>query len=162
MKHFLFLTLFIIAVVAIGWRYLPQHIRERASALVATALRRDSGDVEGFLRESVRNKVLPQSPEKRRKKATQELKKYVGELKKRVSTRSSKDTSLVDAEEGVSATVGDDPGSASTEALIGASERLIEELEDANGDKSLGAEIRDRVLDAVLPGKKESAACSVQ
>ena len=161
MKHFFFLTLFIIAVVAIGWRYLPQQIREKASALVATALGRNSGDVERFLRESVRSKVLPQSPEKRREKATQELKKYVGELKKRISARSSKDMSPVNEEGGVFAAVGDDPGSASVEALIGASERLIEELEDANGDKSLGAEIRERVWDAVLPGKKESTACSV-
>lgn len=159
MKHFFFLTLLIIAIVAVGWRYLPQSIREKASAFIAATLRKDSTEIKNLLREN----ILSQNPEKRRAVLTQELKRHVREVKKRVAMKPV--AGVEKNEDGLLSILrlpsDDELQAASTQSIVDGAEQLIEALEDANDDTSIGAEIRDRVLEWVLPAKRGQVECRV-
>lgn len=134
-------TLLVIAAVAAGWHYTPVNIKAQILGFVGLAAPRR--EIKNFIEDV----VLPADPEERREVLIQELKKNVGELKRR-AVRSG-------AIEADAPAAGQDAGSpalakASTEKVIGGAEKLIEELEKSSGDKSVGGQIIERIIDRVL------------
>lgn len=153
MLKFLIYTFLVIIALIIGWRYLPDHIRDKTAAFIGLAARGNKQEVKRF----VEDVVLPKDPREKRKVLLEELKKNITELKER------NNLSL-----GVKPDTNHNIKSAihlkqtSSDQLIGAAGGIIKELEDANGDESIGQKITERIIDAVLPSRKEAAECVIK
>ena len=135
-------TIVIIVLVAGAWYYTPVSIKEKVLGFVGLAAPR--GEIKN-LGEDV---ILPADPEERREVLVRELKKNVGELKRRAAK-----SGTVDA--GMSISVRDTASpviaKADTKEVIGAAEKLLDELEKSSGDKSAGDKILERIIERILP-----------
>lgn len=134
MKKFFISTLLIVSSVSVGWYYAPQNIRERLTAFIGLAARRDTGEIKNFFEET----VLPQDPKERRGVLIGELRKNIGEIKKRADPKAKGDGK-------------NNIGVATTQELIEAAEGALGELEKSSGDASVGGAVADKVLDIILP-----------
>lgn len=133
MRKFILSTALLIFAVAVGWYYTPQNIRDQLTAFIGLAARRDTGEIKNFLADS----VLPQDPKERRGVIIQELKKNVAELKRRSDPKSAKEKTATPK--------------VTTEAIIGASEKALGELEKSNDDKPVSQTITERIIEKILP-----------
>ncbi len=134
MKKFIFSTTLVIFVIAAGWYYTPSQIRERLSAFIGLAARRDTGEIKNFIEDV----VLPEDAAERREVLIGELKKNITEIKRRSDPKAQGS--------GENKTK-----AATTGELIEASERALEELEKSSGDASVGGAVADKILEIVLP-----------
>lgn len=152
MFKFFIYTFLVIAALVIGWHYLPDYVRDRAVAFIGIAARGDKQEVKKF----VEDVVLPKDPKEKRKVLLEELKKNITELKKRnivsqeIKSQTNYNTESVTPLK-----------KASADQLIGAAGGIIKELEDANGDGTIGQKITERIIDAILPPRKE-AECKIK
>lgn len=137
MRKFILSTSLVLFLVAVGWYYTPPQIRDKISAFIGVAARRDTGEIKNFLADS----VLPEDPKERREIIIQELKKNIAEIKRRSDPKSAKEKSPASKVQSVT-----------TEELIGASEKALDELEKSNEDNPTVQAITDRVLEIVVPG----------
>lgn len=152
MIKFFIYTFLVITALVIGWRYLPDHIRNKASAFIGIAAKGDKQEVKRF----VEDVALPKDPKEKRKTLLEELKKNVAELKRRNIVPQGIKSSASDNTESATSLK-----KASADQLIGAAGGIIKELEDANNDESIGQKITERIIDAVLPSRQE-AECKVK
>lgn len=154
---FLSSTILMIVLVAAGWRYAPEHLREKLLGAVGIARRGDTMEIKHFIRDV----VLPKNPEKRRLALTRELKKNIAELKRRLAAKNNGGAGI-SADDSAADASGTKLGAATDEELIGASGEIVKELEDANKDTSTSAVVTERVLDAILPSSRGSVECKVK
>lgn len=153
MFKFLIYTFLVIVVLIVGWRYLPEHIRNKTAAFIGLAARGNKQEVKRF----VEDVVLPKDIKEKRKILLEELKKNITELKGRnIVSKEIKSQTNHNTESATSLK------KASTDQLIGAAGGIIKELEDANNDESIGQKITERIIDAVLPSRKETAECVIK
>lgn len=137
-----------IALVAVGWRHVPESAREKLLGLIGVAARGDKAEIRHFIEDV----ALPKDPQARRAALARELEKNIAELKRRVEAGENWTVpdSVVPA--------GDEPDAkiriASTRELIGAAGQIVKELESANQDSELGRKAAERILDAILPASR--------
>ncbi len=139
MKKFFLTSSALVFILAAGWHYLPQTSRGKVISFIGAAASRDTGEIKNFIGDV----LLPPDPEKRRTVLVEELKKNFSEFKR----RSSRDGSIKNGPSSSSQL-----GKATTQQILGASEKILAELEAANDDKSLPREAAERILDIILPG----------
>lgn len=144
MRRLIISSILLITLVGIGWHYTPQRVRERLLGFVGVAAR---GDADG-VKKAIGDLVLPKDPEERRRVLIGELKKNVDELKRRAIPGVEAETGAPvirqsEAAEGAQAE--------SAEAIIGNTEKLLGELAESNGDKSVGGTIVERIVERILP-----------
>ena len=128
-------------LLGVGWHYTPRHTRERLLGFIGIVSRGNVGDVKT----AIGDLILPEDPEERREILIGELKKNLRELR----AQAGEGEAAADAS-GVQASA---IAAASTGELIAASEDIIKELEAANGDKSVGGTIIERIIDRALPAQ---------
>lgn len=136
MRRFIFSAVLMLLMVATGWYYAPQNIRDQLTAFIGIATRRDTGEIKNFLTDS----VLPQDPKERREVIIQELKKNVAELKRRSDPKKEKAKAA-------------DPKvqTLTMEEIIKSSEAALDELEKSNEDKPVSQTITERIIEKILP-----------
>lgn len=133
MRKFILSATLLVSAIAVGWYYAPQNIRDQLTAFIGIAARRDTGEIKNFLQDS----VLPQDPKERRGVLIQELKKNIAELKKRSDPSGTKEKIAAP--------------NVKTEAIIGASEKALDELDKSNEDKPVSQTITERIIEKILP-----------
>jgi DNA primase catalytic subunit len=142
MIRLFFWTIVIAAGVWTGWYYTPAEIKGQILGFVGLASQRR--EVKNFIEDG----VLPPDPEERREVVVKELKKNVGELKRRsIRSGTVEETALSAGEAGASPAI----AAASTASVAAAADKLLDELEKSSGDKSLGGRIIERILERILP-----------
>lgn len=146
MIRFFITTLLVISAVAAGWYYTPANVKAQILGFVGIAASRR--EIKNFIEDV----VLPADPEERREILVQELKKNVGELKRRAVQGGAIEAGVAVAREDAASPA---LAKAKTEEVIGASEKLLDELRQANDDKSVGGTIIERIIDRVLPATQE-------
>lgn len=139
-----------------GWSFIPQQAKEKITAFVGIAASRDTGEIKNFIEDV----VLPKDPRERREKLLLELEKNISEIKHRAAPVISKAGIRETAKEPEGA-VTKNRAAASLQQLVGASEKIIKELQESNDDKSLGQEAGGRILDIILPPRTEIPDCSI-
>ena len=170
MKKFIFFIVLAAIIAMVIWRYMPENLRAKTAAFVGTAVRRDRSEIKRFVEDA----ILPQDQKKRRAVLIEELRTNIEEIKRRnigsyeseMGIKSQKNIGGK-GEEG-SETVHNKnlkiadktPSGFTTKELIIRSENMIQELEGANDDENfLRKEVAVRVLDKILPPKKELENC---
>lgn len=149
MKKFLFSTILLIFIIAVGWYYLPISWRKQAAFLMAAVMGRDTGEIKNI----VKNEILVSDQEKRKSVLVKELKKNIAEIKKQTgggTKKNTKEDSSVSPIKSGDQTIG---------ALIGASEKALEELEKIGGGGSSGEKIIERVVEYILPSAGQGGQC---
>ena len=152
-----------IAVVAAGWRYVPQDVRAGLLGAIGIAASGDRIEVKHFIEDV----VLPKDPAARRGALTSELEKNIAELKSRIEASKSEIVAAATAADASpsDASVSSAPDAkirrASSQELIGAAAGIIKELESVNKDASVGQRVIERILDTMLPAPSASA-CPVK
>lgn len=124
-------------MIALGWYYVPQNIRDGLTAFIGLAARRDTGEIKTFLADT----VLPEDPKERREVLIQELKKNISEIKKKATAESGNEK-IISSHKGKVVT--------EIDGLIGASEKALEELEKSNEDKPVSQTVTERVIETIL------------
>ena len=159
---FLVSTIFVIALVAAGWRYAPQNVKTALLGAVGIAARGSSPEIKHFLTDV----ALPKDPAERRQVLENALEKNIAELKTRIAD--GKDE-ISAAEAGVASLVFDEPAvsdtavrSATSRELISSSERIIADLAAFNKDTGIAGKITERILDVFAPKLSGSADCPVK
>ncbi len=133
MKRFFVVSVLMVSIVSIGWRYAPGGMREKLLGFAGLANFSSWTD-------PLRDAVVPQDPVRRRQSAIHALKEKIGAIQGQVEAIESFGVSESDATflEGI--------GKTASEAA-----ELITRLEEANDEQSLGERVAARVIDAVLP-----------
>lgn len=142
MIRLFFWTVLVIAAVAAGWYYTPTNIKAQVLGFVGLAAPRR--EVKNFIEDV----VLPADPKERQEVLVQELKKNVGELKRRAGPAGALEAGAPVA---IQDTASPALAKADTKEVIGAAEKLLGELEKSSGGKSVGGVIIERIIDRVLP-----------
>lgn len=137
--------LLLIFFFTIGWRYVPQSMKEHLSPQFAGVL----GNGRERAVEIVKTKLLPQNPREQREVLLASLKKNIGEIKERAIEAGMSDTKGGSAKKTKPA----------LPELIAESEQVIHELEKVNGDISLKEKITEKVLNAFA---SEKEVCEVK
>lgn len=140
MRRFLITTTLAILAVGIGWRYAPPQARERLLGFAGMANRADPARVA----QGIREKIAPEDPAARRSALTTALKEKIREIKNNAAGGNNPDQSGAPA--GAPHMSAASVGRAADEAAI-----FVSQLEQANQDASVGGQIAQRVLDAILP-----------
>lgn len=135
MRKFFLSTALVMFTVAAGWYYTPPQIRDKLTAFIGTAARRNTGEIKTFLADT----VLPEDPKERREVIIRELKKNTAELKRRSDPKSAKEKPAADKIQNIT-----------TAELIGASEKALEELEKSNEDKPVSQTVTERIIETIL------------
>lgn len=150
-----------IAVIAVGWRYVPESTREKLLGAVGIAARRDRAEIKHYIQDV----ILPKDPQARRAALARELDKNIAELKRRIEA--DKDELPAPVADAVGSGARADAGApdasiraATGRDLIGAAGDMVKELEHANRDTGLIRQAGERILDAILPAP--APACSVK
>ncbi|MBI2640837.1 MAG: hypothetical protein HYW91_03055 [Candidatus Sungbacteria bacterium] len=136
MKKFILSTMLVIFTIAAGWYYTPIQIREKLTAFIGVAATRNTGEIKNFLADS----VLPEDPKERRGVLIQELKKNIAEIKRQSDPKSANDKSPAAKAQ-----------TETTQELIGATEKALEELEKSNEDKPASQTVTERIVEIILP-----------
>jgi hypothetical protein len=151
MIRFLASTIVLIVGLGAGWYYTPVGVKERVLGFVGLAAPRY--EVKNFIDDV----VLPPDPEERREVLVKELKKNVGELKRRsIRSGTVEEKALAAVEAGASPAI----AAASTASVAAAADKLLDELEKSSSDKSVGGQILERIIERMLPSQ-ESVECRV-
>lgn len=129
-----------IGMLAIGWRYMPDGMRENVLGFAELAN-------FGAIVHALRDAAAPEDPVARRALEIEALKQKVGAIHERVAVAQSTGNS------GVTPALLEEIGMVADEAVS-----IISQLEEANRDQSLGGRVAARVIDAVLPAPY-SAQC---
>ena len=135
MRRLFIYTILLIFAGGISWTYLPRQARENFMAFIGVAARGNKEE----LREVLGDVILPKNPEERRGVLITELQKNIQEIKRRQA--------------GAAAAADNRRSQMSWPDLLESSEKILEELEDVNYDKSIGAKVTDQVLESVFPRK---------
>lgn len=135
MRKFFLSTALVIFTVAAGWYYTPPQIRDKLTAFIGVAARRDTGEIKNFLADT----VLASDPKERREVIIQGLKKNIAEIKRRADPKSAKEKTPASKIQAVT-----------TPELIEASEKALEELEKSNEDKPVSQTVTERVIETIL------------
>lgn len=144
MKKIFIYTILIIGGVTIGWYYLPEGAREKASAFIGTIWRGDKKEI----REFVGDQLLPQDPKDRRSVLLNTLDKKIAELKKRVAAKAELISGKGPKRTGL------DTNDGSAGAIIKEAEDIIKKLGAANTDASIREKVTDKILEIALPKKE--------
>lgn len=148
MKRFFIYTVGLVAVLAVGWHYVPADTRGKAQAFLGAVVGRNTQEIRNIAAEN----ILPQDPKEKQKKIIEELKKNMAAIKRRAI--SERPTAAVPT--GAKEQAGS--SQESVEVLIDSSDKLLQKLEDASGGQSFSANIADRIVGAILP-PLEKAQC---
>lgn len=148
MVKFFLATLFIIFLVAAGWYYLPVTLRDKVAAFIGIAASRDTGEIKTL----VEDVILPSDPQERRAV-------LIGELKKNIALLKQKSPTGVLRQAAKKPTDGKVNEAASIEEIVGASEKILDELEVANGDASVREKITERIFDTIFSPKSAPVDC---
>lgn len=147
----------VLTFVAIGWYSLPANIREKAMAFVGVARRGDRAEVQQFIAEA----VLPVDPKERREVLIKELKTNIAEIKRRASVPG---TFVENITPTAASSVKKTPENISMTKLVGATEKILSELEGANYDIPVSQKVVERILEVVLPSpaRNEEVVCRIE
>ena len=144
-------TLLAIALVAVGWRYVPQNVREKLLGAIGIAARGDRTEIKHYIQDV----VLPKDPQERRAALAGELEKNIAELKRRIEADENgalaPDADAPDSGEPEAGASDATIRAASARELIGAAGDMVKELESTNKDAPLVRKAAERILNAVLP-----------
>jgi len=140
MRRFFVTSVLMVGVLTVGWSYAPDGMREKLLGFAGLAN-------FGAITQALRDAVIPESPVARRASSTDALKQKIGAIRAGIAgaqNSGSPEASFVLME---------DAEKAADEAV-----KIIDQLEEANDDQSLGGRVAARVIDAVLPAPP-SAQC---
>ncbi len=146
MRRFFFATVFMILAVGVGWRYAPQDARQRLLAFIGVANRvRPSG-----IAQEIKDKIMPEDPVARRAALTAALRQKIAEIQEGAGVEKSADRGGAPAGAPVLAGT-PDTHAASVGKSADDAAQLVNQLEQANHDASVGGQVVQRVLNAILP-----------
>ncbi len=157
-KKILAIFLLIMAIGIASYYYLPigKSLAEQTKALMILALNGTKEQVRGF----IDNKILPKNPEEQRKVLINELKNNLNQLKNKISPA----TTIVSGG-GKSSISNPNPNltnnsNNSVANFIDNSEKLINQLEAANQNRTITQNAAERILDVILPIKEKTVDCN--
>lgn len=101
----------------------------------------------------VKEVITPASPQEKRETLLKELKKNIEVIKEQTAEP------VKVAKSSVVTTETNQPQRPSTAALIGSSEKIIKELEEANDDAGTKEKIIERIIETILPQKSSPSEC---
>ena len=157
-KKILAIFLLIMATGIASYYYLPigKSLAEQTKALMILALNGTKEQVRGF----IDNKILPKNPEEQRKVLINELKNNLNQLKNKISPAAT-----IVSGGGKSSISNPNPNltnnsNNSVANFIDNSEKLINQLEAANQNRTITQNAAERILDVILPIKEKTVDCN--
>lgn len=121
------------------------NVANQYGAALILAIKGKTSEVRNY----IDSNVLPKDPEEQRKELIGELKNNLAQIKK---------SGLVNFT-GQNSTTSSIADSAAIKKLLNDSEKIVNELEVANKDKTISQNATEKILDVILPIKEKAIEC---
>ena len=150
MLKFLFGIIFITALAALGWKFVPAYLSERTAELFGIAPVAENREGK---ENSPQDAVSKENNTPRKEIITRELKRDIKELKRRFLKEGDEDAPPQAISGAISILPAEiqDAAKVPTQALIRAAGTLLEELEKEESGSELAKNTAGKILSAVLP-----------